>query len=348
MSKKRIIYIHVGLSSFVMKDIQILSKIYELKICEFNLNNKILLPFVFLYQLFILLKYIRKSNGILIQFAGYQSYIPTLLANKFKKKCIIILGGTDTVSFPSIKYGNFNKKFLGFVTRKSIENADLLLPVSQTLIEYDYTYQNDDFKKQGYLFHAPNTKTKVETIYNGYKPDNWFISETKEEKSFVTIAADLGSRFGLKLKGIDLILKIAEKFKDCKFYIIGGNKLEIKTPSNVILIKNIPHDKLPEFIADKQFYLQLSISEGFPNALCEGMLSGCVPIVSNTGAMPFIIGDTGYILKEKNISYLEKIIEDSISNYTLEKGTEARERIISKFHFNKREKKLIKIISENL
>ena len=348
MSKKNLIYIHIGLSSFVRKDIDILSKVYSLQIHEFDLKRKKRLPLTFLNQLCMLATTLRKSEGIVVQFAGYQSYLPTRLARLFKKKCILVLGGTDTVSFPSIHYGNFHKKYLGYVTRKSLERADLLLPVSESLIEYDYTYQNKDFKKQGYRFHAPTVQTQVKTVYNGYKADKWIVSDVKESNSFITIAADLGSRFGVQLKGIDLIIEIAPKFPDCKFYIVGGDKISGVLPENAIAIGNMPHDDLPNFIANKQFYLQLSMSEGFPNALCEGMLAGCTPIVSNTGAMPYIVKDTGYILKEKDQHQLALILKNAISNYSANLGLKARERIMTEFSLERREQILLDIISHSL
>lgn len=344
MPQQKLIYIHIGLSSFVRKDIDILSKEYDLIISEFDLKRKKRLPITFLNQLMFLVKNLKKSKGVVVQFAGYQSYLPTRIAKLFNRKCILILGGTDTVSFPSILYGNFHKKYLGFATKKSLERADLLVPVSETLIDYNYTYQDLDFERQGYLFHAPNVNTPVQTIYNGYKSDKWFPSEEKEPFSFITIGADLGSRFGVELKGIDLILAIAPKFNHCKFYIVGGDRIKQELPKNVIPIGNMPHDELPRLVSTKQFYLQLSMSEGFPNALCEGMLSGCTPIVANTGAMPFIVNDTGYILKKKDTKTLVNLVNSAIANYTDKRGILARERILSEFTLERREKELLELV----
>jgi len=346
MHKPRILYIHVGLSSFVKKDIDILSQSFELLIFHFDLSNKKKLPLVFIQQFFFLIRHSFSSKVSVTQFAGYQSFLPSLIAKFTRKKSILILGGTDTVSFPSIKYGCFYNKYLKHFTSKSIQWSDLLLPVSENLIECDYTYTKDDFPKQGYKFHIPNVITPVKTIYNGYDAKKWTISNEIEELSFLTIGVNLGSRFGKKLKGIDLIITIASSFPQCKFYIVGGDKLNEKLPNNVIPIENMPHDDLPAFIANKQFYLQLSMSEGFPNALCEAMLSGCTPIVSNVGAMPLIVGELGFILEHKDENKLVEIIQQAIQNYLPSDRSQNRQQIESNFSLTRRTQELNKTIIE--
>ena len=348
MSRPKLIYTHVGLSSFVVKDIKILEESFELKTYHFKLGSKYALPFAFLKQFFWLLFNIWGVRGTITQFAGYQSYFPTALSRFANKKSILILGGNDSVSFPSIQYGCFYNPNLKKFTRKSLQKASLLLPVSETLVEYDYNYNQDDFPKQGYRFHAPEVDSPVYTIYNGYDASKWQLAQNKEPLSFLTIGADLGSRFGKKLKGIDLILEVAPKFPEAKFYIVGGQKLKDALPENVIPVGNMPHDELPKFIGSKQFYMQLSMSEGFPNALSEAMLCGCVPIVSSVGAMPMIVHEAGYILKEKNTDKLAKLIELAITNYSPEMGEQARGRISENFTIEKRKTELTSVILEHL
>ena len=222
-------------------------------------------------------------------------------------------------------------------TTISLKNASILLPVDETLVNYKYNYQPNDYPFQGYKYFIKNIKTPYRVIYNGYDADKWRCLIKKEPNSFVTVGANLGSRFGFELKGIDLIFKIAPLFPACKFYIVGGHLIKnIKVPSNIILLDPIPNTKLADFISSKQFYLQLSMSEGFPNALCEAMLCECIPIVSAVGAMPKIVGDIGFVLGIKSEQELQKIIQLVLKTVSTIDTKKVRNRISTHFTLKNR------------
>lgn len=339
---KKILYFHNGLSSFVKKDIEIIEKEFELIIFHFNVTDKKKVPFFFIRQFLFILKNLFNSNIYITQFGGYHSVLPSLIAKILRKKSIIVLGGTDCVSFPSIRYGNFFKKGLKIATTISLKNASLLLPVDDTLVEYKYDYQSNDFPFQGYKYFIKNIKTPFKVINNGYDSELWNCTKVKEPQTFVTVGANLGSRFGFQLKGIDLIFEVAPLLPECKFYIVGGSSINHKVvPRNIVLLDPIPNTELADFISSKQFYLQLSMSEGFPNALCEAMLCECIPIVSSVGAMPFIVGDNGYILNKKSTRELISIIEEAL-NPTKEINTKMiRNRIEQSFNLELRRSTLL-------
>lgn len=343
--KKKVVYIHPGLSSFVQKDISILQTEYVPNIHLFRLGSKRELPLSFVKELLFLLRNLIDTKIWIVQFAGYQSFLPVFLGKIFRKKTVLILGGTDCVGFPSIQYGCFYNKYLKPFTSFSLRHASLLLPVDQTLVQYDYSYQDNDYPKQGFQFHVNRIKTPYKVIYNGFELDKWF-PKTKEDNSFVTVAADLNTRFGVQLKGVDLILEIASVFPQCYFYIVGGQNLNRAVPPNVILVDKIPNKKLVDFIGSKMFYLQLSMSEGFPNALAEAMLCGCIPIVSNVGAMPMIIEDSGFVLLKKDKKLLETLVHNAIQDEQKDfKSNKAREIISDKYNIERRKRELINALN---
>jgi glycosyltransferase involved in cell wall biosynthesis len=89
------------------------------------------------------------------------------------------------------------------------------------------------------------------------------------------------------------------------------------------------------------------MSEGFPNALSEGMLCECVPIVSNVGGMPDIVSDSGYILKHKNINELYELISGALNNFELVKlGKKARQRVVENYTFENRKEQLLLAVSK--
>src|SRR5205085_2238711 len=107
----------------------------------------------------------------------------------------------------------------------------------------------------------------------------------------------------------DLIMGMASKFPDCTFTIIGfkNSPENLVVPANVKLLGYVENTKLPLLFSEYTYYLQLSVSEGFPNALCEAMLCECVPIGSAVGAIPDIIADTGFILQKKDVAQLQTL-----------------------------------------
>lgn len=340
--KQKLLYFHAGRSSFVIKDIEILQEQYDVKEFFFDTTNKSNYIFQFIKQKLFLLANIFGAKLIVCQFAGHYSFLPILFAKMFFKRSVIVAGGTDCVAFPSINYGNFNTSSMRFTTSFSFKNCDLILPVHQTLVEYDYTYQPNDHPKQGFNYFIKDLKTKVEVVHNGYDSKKWFCNSEKEKYSFITIGAGLGSRFGFSLKGIDMIFAIAPKFPEATFYIVGGSSIKIAAPANVKLLENMPNNKIQPLLSKMQFYLQLSLSEGFPNALSEGMLCECVPIVSAVGGMPDIVGDCGYTLKHKDENELSALINEALNSTDVSTlGKKARKRIEENYTFEKRKSKLL-------
>lgn len=337
--KKIILYTYNVYASFVRKDIALLEKHFIVKTFYFDPTNKYLVPWVFLKHFFFLLSNARKSNLLITQFGGYQSYLPSLIGKWFKKPTLIILGGTDCVSFPSINYGNFNKKILGAFTRWSYKRATHLSPVHSSLVEGPYTYTDDDYPQQGYKVFCPNVQAGVTELHYGYDSTLFKVGQSKIENSFIMVGYLNYPNY--YRKGVDLMIDLAKTKPNLTFTIVGGTIANLpidEVPTNVKLVDKVTYEELQELYAAHEFCMQLSICEGFPSAICEGMLCGCIPIGSDVAAIPEIIGDTGFVLRKKSNHELVTLINIALDSDKKQLSLAARQRIIDCYPPEERDK----------
>ena len=72
--------------------------------------------------------------------------------------------------------------------------------------------------------------------------------------------------------------------------------------------------------------------EQSPRALIESMMSGCVVVGSRCGALPEMIGDTGFVVEEKNVDSLVTGLSKAVEAYSDEALRKAAvERVTSKY-----------------
>lgn len=347
--KPVLIYIFPSVSSFVKNDILILEEEFSLKTIAVQPAKKILLPFSLIREKFFLIRNITNCSIVLSQFAGYHSLLPVIFARAFRRPCVIVVGGTDCVSMPSINYGNLRKPLLKWFTLKSLKFATHIIAPAASLVESEYHFVEKDYPAQGFRYFDPSIKTPFSIIFNGINVDLFktYGSVLRRSNSFLTVCSSINSR-NFRLKGVDLFIKAAECFPEYEFTIIGKVDLgfEFTKPVNVSLIDFVEHDSLPGMMSAYTFYCQLSLSEGFGVALAEAMACGCVPIVSKVGIMDFIIGDTGFLLEKHDTELLKSVIKKAISSDVNYLGQAARERVIEKFGLSERKIKLKALLKD--
>ncbi len=335
------LYYYPNEATFVRKDLAIFGLEYRIKTRLFPHAKKNLLPLLWLKQFLDLLWNVWRADIVVVQFGGHHSLLPALMGRLSGTPCLIITGGTDCFAIPQIGYGNFNKPFLAWVTKWTYKLASALSPVHESLSWSEYTYL-DPPSRQGVYHFVPGLKTPSATIYNGYDPNLFNILPEIErpEATFLTVADTLGSRVKFMRKGTDLVLEMARRFPKAQFTIVGLTELEGK-PDNVQLQAFMPSHELPRLYNRHRYYFQLSVAEGFPNALSEAMLCGCVPIVSAVAAMPYMVEGAGYILPKKSEDGLEAVVNQALSEYHSYSAQHARAQVVERFHIDIRKEKLL-------
>ncbi len=350
MKKARIFLSTLGFPTFVRRDIAILEQNYDVVVFHFRTVPKWLTPVSFLQQLWPLILNLRTTDVYICEFGAYHSLLPTLLAKLTGKPSLIIVAGTDCVSFPSIHYGNLRKRCLKQITLWSYELATHIAAVHKSLIFSAYHYYRGDYPQQGILAFNPKLKTPWTEIPYGYDDQFFYnIATAKIPNSFITVAVGTREPYRYVLKGIDLFITAARSFPSCSFTIVGDEQVAIdEVPKNVKVIGKVDPEQLRQLFSEHEFYLQLSISEGFPNAPCEAMLCECIPIGSRVGALPDIIGDTGFILEERSVEQLRDLIQKAVNCDKARLAKAARQRIIDHFPLKRREESLLSLLERLL
>ena len=89
--------------------------------------------------------------------------------------------------------------------------------------------------------------------------------------------------------------------------------------------------------------MQVSAHEAFGASLAEAMASGCVPVVTDKGAIPEVVGNAGIYVPYGD---LRQLPQESLEALKSDTGALARQRIENCFSSNEREVALWKTIEE--
>lgn len=323
----KIAYIYYHLSSFVRQDFEILSRHFEVE--KVNYRNPL--------DVLKIAESIWRSDISFAWFASGHSFLAVLLSKMMGKKSIVVAGGYDVAFAPEIGYGQYTlawhkRKYADFV----LKNADFVLAVSE-------------FTKTEAIAHAK--PKKIEVIYNAidtckFKPASGREEGTKEDL-VLTVAS--GLKNVIKLKGLDVFVDAAAHLPDVKFLVLGLSNDDretlksMRSSNNVEIHGYVNQEELISYYQKAKIYCQLSYRESFGVALAEAMACGCVPVVTDRGALPEVVGDTGFYVPYGD----EKASAEGIKNaLRSDRGAMARKRIEDMFSLREREKRLLESIGK--
>jgi len=188
--------------------------------------------------------------------------------------------------------------------------------VEQGIDKLDMVFCNSNYTKEKIMQYWTIHGVKEPVVV--YPPVNLekFWSDTqlaKRQKRVVYIA-----RF-IQVKRHEIMKRLAAELPDYKFVSIGGlidaekewfNKFSENLPKNYSLKTNLPGHELINILHNSRIYVHLMEGEHFGIAPVEGLASGCVTIVHNSGGMKEFIPDefrweTYDDLKQKVVKYMQ-------------------------------------------
>ncbi len=331
--KKKILFIYTNYSTFVRTDYEILASEHEVVKYQFKPVKRLFKTAsqLFKQKMFLLLN-IWRFNAIFIWFADYHSLLPVLFAKIMGKKSFVVVGGYDVAKMPEINYGSLSSPLRRWFALLSFRLATLNLAVVEDL-------------ENKIKLICPKAKTA--TLHTGYRFwDNDKIQlQTEREKIVLTVSITENYQ-RVQVKGLDRFRELAELLPDFRFIIIGAGEtsksLFEPVPVNLVLLPPLKPSELIEYYQKASFYAQFSRSEGLPNALCEAMLYGCIPVGTRIGGIPAAIGNTGLVAGEWDAPAVAGYI---VKNHNNANREACSARIKEKFDLGFREERLLKIIN---
>lgn len=205
------------------------------------------------------------------------------------------------------RYGFFQRIYLKLFTRLSIRRAYKIITVSK----------NTKSELINYFDHHCNN---VEVVYNFINPPKSIDDFIIINKRYFLVIAGLNSD-----KRIDLVINsfyfFQNKYPDTCLYIIGGDqgdlsKLQslvssLNLLSKVVFLGFVTEDLKWSAIKDCIALLLFGRSEGFGIPVLEAMSIGKISIVSDSGALPEIVGDSGLIVDPESVGQVVGAMETS-------------------------------------
>lgn len=285
-----------------------------------------------------------RSDCSVIWFGSVYAWVVTAAAWVARKRSIIIIGGVDAAAIPELGYGIWLTPWKARLVRSALLRADRILAVDESLLRSLRSLTTDPLK------HGRALPT-------GYDGTFWSPQENPSDtesptRSGLLCVATCDSERRARVKGIDILLEAARLLPDLPFTVIGvdpsfAESFPFDLPDNVRLLPPVPREQLREYYRATALYCQPSRHEGLPNALCEAMLCGAIPIGTDVGGIRNVIGQTGPVVEPEDSEALADGIRRGL---TMPESTRtpAREQILRQFSREAREIGLIGAIEELL
>lgn len=184
------------------------------------------------------------------------------------------------------------------------------------------------------LLDAGIEPSKIHMIHNALE-DYWLEQQPSElvsEPSLVFLGRLGGDAFTLKLKGVDRLIHLYQRFPNIQkhTFCMTTNKrlidwLRLKIPRHAVF-SNTRKDRLPAMLRPLcgSILFIPSRYEGFSLSLIEGMSQGLIPISYHVGVAPEIIqnGQNGFLVSSQAeaIEKIELILSDTPLRQKLSKA----------------------------
>jgi len=324
----KILFIHNDLRSFVRSDLQILRSEYIVKSVLFSSDNK---------HLADIAQGVKWCDLIFGWWASWHMFFPIFFARKFRKPVIVIGGDYDVIYDKEAKSGkrlvlDKFREWLGYY----------LFPRIDRFITFS------EFSKSQALKLPYIIPDRVSRIYCGL-PDIASSRGSVKENLILTVGTI--NQYDIYRKGYAAFVKSANYLPAYQYKLIGPwkddsiNLLRSWNDTNVSYTGYLSDQDLYRAMDKAKVYAQISHHEGFGMALAEAMLFQCVPVVTQRGSIPEVVGDCGIYVPYDDPKETVRAIQEACERGS-ELGLCARERILSLYPIENRKHELIDMVEQ--
>jgi len=337
----KILFIHSSFSSFVLRDLAILKRNFDVSeiivpdntFTDGDTTFARLLSRVAKGLFFLkLISEILRSDLVYSWWANINSFYLVLLCKIVRRRSIIVVGGYEVAYVPEIRYGGLLSPMSRIRMRFILRNASRVLVVS-----------NSSLNEAQRFLRTPN----IRLVHNGVDVERF---QPQGEKTRVVITVGSISETHLTRKGLKTFVQTSCLLPKVPFLLIGKydqsvNKLKEIAGPNVTFTGFVSNEELLHHYQTSKVYCQLSAHEGFGVSLGEAMACGCVPVGTRRYAVPEVIGDTGFYAKYNDPESAAQAIKKAL-DYDI--GIRGVERIVNMYSLSKRAEKLVHQISDTM
>jgi glycosyltransferase involved in cell wall biosynthesis len=276
---------------------------------------------------------VRRNDVVFTWFASTYAAAAVASARTFHRRSVVAVGGGDVAGIAEIGYGIWISPWKSRLVSYALRKADRVIAV-------------DPFLKGEAIRRARYDGRNIEVIPSGFDPQFW--SPGGDKANCVLTVAVCESEARMRVKGVDLLLETARSLPGTEFILVGipepyANALRGRASANLEIRGKVSPQELLALYRRSKLYCQPSRFEGLPNAVCEAMLCGCIPVCTDVGGMRTPVAGHGILVPPGDpVALAEAIIE--AMGRAADSGPGGRESIASRFSAERREQGLVQLI----
>jgi len=316
----RILFVYSRAAKFVRVDLDLLRERWEVD--EWAQPGRFANPLA-------VLRAVRRADLVFGWFASWHTFWPVTIAWLLRKPSLLVVGGFDTANVPQIGYGYQQGGARRHLARWIMQRASLLITNSQ--------FTRDEVSALGI------PADRVVVVYHGFEDRVGELPEKAREPVALTVSNV--AWLSLERKGLLPFVEAAPFAPELRFVVVGewldgavGLLREVGA-ANVEFTGRVSDDELNGWYRRASVYVQASRHEGFGMTVAEAMLAGCIPVVTDAGALPEVVGDVGERVDAPRPDSIGDAVRRAHAAPASERGR-ARARVLGRFPLDGRRRGL--------